>query len=594
MLLEYLDSIIELTAVLVALLICLFHYIDHKNRNTVYMIVILLCGLMCGYYWTNYLLIIGDTPEVSDLFYYSGWNIAYLLMLILVLRIKKPEERKYFHPLMLLPIPLNYWQLTLYLPYGGQLNSIYQVTVLTAVAVFSLQSVCRYVFKYHKEMRRPYIETAMLLSVFFSFGMWTTSSLDEPAADLYYLYSFLNSMGYLLFAWAVARTTKTQKESAEPSGDRRVRSVLKMVYLAAVIVCCIGGFFLAAWMKNVMSAASEGSMYRVITVVLYIISLFLAAFAVTIIIAVNLAEKVNQNNEYREATIIAENSNKAKNDFLANMSQELRMPIRSMLSMNENILRESLKAGSQLTEEQKELKAAFDDICTYAGNIENDGRGLLSTVNDILDYSCIEAGKLSLVNASYQLEDVLRDVCDKALPGARAKNLAFHVEVDRSLPRILLGDEMRVKQILTNLLDNAVTYTGEGSVRLAVRLDIPGNYHAGQTIHLVVTVEDTGIGIDPADMENLLMQSDRTRTQHGGSPDATVLGLVIAKRLAEAMAGTFDAKSSSGQGSIFTITIPQKVVSEEPMGDFRGRFEKSVQETDGGRGMQDNLELKPE
>ena len=185
MVLDYTESILELAVNLIAVSICLFQYISHKSRSLFYITAIFLLGLMSCYYWTAFLLIMGDSPNVSNLFYYSGWNAAYAIILILILHLKSPEEKRYFHPLMLLPIPLNLWQLSLYLPYGGQLNSIYQVMITTVIACFSLQSICFYIKKQKKEKSFPYFSLAMLLFVFFSYGMWTSSSISGVLESLY-------------------------------------------------------------------------------------------------------------------------------------------------------------------------------------------------------------------------------------------------------------------------------------------------------------------------------------------------------------------------------------------------------------------------
>ena len=144
MLLEYAENIIQLLAVLVAMLTCLFRYINTRRRSWLLALFFFLCFLLSSYSWTTYLVIMGESPSVSASLTYSGWDMAYLFLLALVFYLKTPVERRYFHPLMLLPVPLNLWQLKLYLPYGGEANSIYQVIVCTLIAVLSLQSLLWY------------------------------------------------------------------------------------------------------------------------------------------------------------------------------------------------------------------------------------------------------------------------------------------------------------------------------------------------------------------------------------------------------------------------------------------------------------------
>ena len=160
---DYAENIVQLLADLVALLLCLFRYISNKRRGWVYAIVFFLCNLLSCYYWTAFLIITGDEPVVSDLLTYTGWNAAFFVLFLLLLHMKTPEERRYFHPLMLLPIPLNTLQFTLYLPYGSLLNNIYQVGICTLLAVFGLQGLCWYRKKQHEGAAKPYVSLVVLL-----------------------------------------------------------------------------------------------------------------------------------------------------------------------------------------------------------------------------------------------------------------------------------------------------------------------------------------------------------------------------------------------------------------------------------------------
>ena len=582
MVLDYTESILELAVNLIAVSIYLFQYISHKSRSLFYITAIFLLGLMSCYYWTAFLLIMGDSPNVSNLFYYSGWNAAYAIILILILHLKSPEEKRYFHPLMLLPIPLNLWQLSLYLPYGGQLNSIYQVMITTVIACFSLQSICFYIKKQKKEKSFPYFSLAMLLFVFFSYGMWTSSSISGVLESLYYPFSFFNSLNYLFIVWALIHNIYDQKrESAHRRKYQKYYTILKSVYLAVVMICSFGGMILGLWMKHVMVAAidpsSGKSTFDIITVVLFIISVFLAAFVVTIIILVNFAQKIIENNEYREARLIAERSNTAKSEFLANMSHEIRTPINAILGMNEIILRNSLESKESLPKEREKICDVFKDICVYSGNIESAGKNLLSIINDILDFSKIEAGKLEIINADYRFGSVLNDVSNMIVFKAQSKNLEYHVQVEPTVPDHLFGDEVRIRQIITNILNNAVKYTETGSVSLHVSCDPKDSIEKGGLIDLVITVRDTGIGIRPEDIDKLFKKFERMDLERNSTVEGTGLGLAITQSLLSLMDGTIDVDSVYGEGSVFTIRIPQKVISCEPVGNFREKFEKSMQ-----------------
>lgn len=289
-----------------------------------------------------------------------------------------------------------------------------------------------------------------------------------------------------------------------------------------------------------------------------------------------LRQQEAESDRLREKMRAAELANAAKSDFLANMSHEIRTPINAMLGMNEIILRESLQARDRPPQEQGETRAVFGDICRYAGDIDSAGNSLLSIINDILDFSKIEAGKIEIFSAAYKLSSVLNDVSNMILFKARSKELAFQVEVDRTIPDILYGDEVRVRQIMTNLLTNAVKYTEQGSVRLSVSAG-PGRRCEGGPLELVICVRDTGIGIREEEIDKLFSKFERLDLEHNSSVEGTGLGLAITKRLLDLMGGTIQVQSVYGVGSDFTVRIPQTVVSTELVGDFREKFEKSVQ-----------------
>lgn len=271
---------------------------------------------------------------------------------------------------------------------------------------------------------------------------------------------------------------------------------------------------------------------------------------------------------YRTANISerAIAANEAKSEFLAQMSHEIRTPINAVLGMNEMIRRQAMESLS--TYGQDEVADSLRRISAYADDVESAGNGLLSIINDILDFSRIEAGKVELVEAPYRLSSLLNDISNMILFKARDKGLEYLVDVDETLPDGLYGDEMRVRQVITNVLNNGVKYTERGYVRLTVH----GEQH-DDTILLVVSVEDTGIGIRKKDLDKLFTQFQRLDMERTSTVEGTGLGLVITKRTLELMGGSIDVESEYGKGSTFTVTIPQRVVIAEPVGDFQSRFE---------------------
>ena len=241
----------------------------------------------------------------------------------------------------------------------------------------------------------------------------------------------------------------------------------------------------------------------------------------------------------------AEAANMAKSSFLANMSHEIRTPINAILGMNEMILREEKDPA----------------IRGYAGNIQASGNSLLSIVSDVLDISKIESGKLEIIPVDYEVNSLISDCCNMAACRAKAKELELLVECADNVPMKLCGDETHIRQIIMNLLTNAVKYTEKGTVKLIVS----GRFTDGGFV-LKVDVSDTGIGIAEENLPQLFTQFQRFDLQRNRNIEGTGLGLSIVKRLCDLMSGTITARSVLGSGSTFTVELPQKVVDSTPCG----------------------------
>ena len=276
--------------------------------------------------------------------------------------------------------------------------------------------------------------------------------------------------------------------------------------------------------------------------------------------ATNIVHFVDQEIEKEKLSAdlrIAQKTSENKSQFLSNVSHELRTPINAVLGLDEMILRESKESAT----------------IEYATDIQNAGKTLLSLVNDILDSSKLEEGKMELIPTEYELSSMINDLVNMIGVKAEDKGLELLVEVDENIPHVLFGDEIRIKQVILNILTNAVKYTEQGSVLLEIGFI---KSRSADSIMLRARVKDTGIGIKEDDLKKLFSRFERIEEERNKNIEGTGLGMNIVRRLLKLMNSELHVESVYGEGSDFSFEIEQRVVRWEPIGDFGEAYKSFV------------------
>ncbi len=268
-----------------------------------------------------------------------------------------------------------------------------------------------------------------------------------------------------------------------------------------------------------------------------------------------LLEKANKDADLARHEALA--ANEAKGKFLAQMSHEIRTPINAVLGMDEMILRESKE----------------QNVREYAMDIYTAGQSLLSLINDILDFSKIDSGKMEIVPVEYDISSLIHDLVNMTSQRAADKGLSLEVEADAQIPSRLYGDDVRIRQILINILTNAVKYTHEGTVWLRVHSRV-----MNETALLYFEVEDTGIGIKAEDLPKLSAEFERIEEDKNRNIEGTGLGMSITIQLLALLGSRLHVESTYGKGSKFYFELEQKIIDDTPIGDFASNVQQMAQD----------------
>jgi signal transduction histidine kinase/CheY-like chemotaxis protein len=274
----------------------------------------------------------------------------------------------------------------------------------------------------------------------------------------------------------------------------------------------------------------------------------------------NLLILRSYNRKLAVAAEAANQANEAKSLFLSTMSHDIRTPMNAIIGMIEMILRDSRE----------------EETLMYAESIRTAGNTLLGIINDILDFSKIEAGKMELIEVDYNFVSLLNDLVNMVQRKAEEKGLTFELDVDSNIPRLLHGDEIRIKQVITNILSNAVKYTKEGGIVFSVTYS--KSEAADNEIILHVSVKDTGIGIKKEDLDKLFVAFERIEEKRNRNVEGTGLGMAIAQDFLNMMGSKIRVESEYGQGSVFSFDLRQQVVKWEPLGEFDTAYKRFLQE----------------
>ncbi|MBP5309779.1 MAG: response regulator, partial [Lachnospiraceae bacterium] len=331
-------------------------------------------------------------------------------------------------------------------------------------------------------------------------------------------------------------------------------------YDGRYVACCAEKSSLSGF--TVIVVQNWWSIYGTLLAMAFIFLVMLAVSIITVAVMINrfIGWQEETNEKLVEAAETAVNAGKAKSIFLAQMSHEIRTPINAVLGMNEMILRES--RDSQIKE--------------YASNIQSAGKTLLGLINTILDFSKIEEGKMEISPVRYDTAAMIENVINSISQRAEDKGLDFEAHIDPEIPSALFGDDMRITQVIVNLLTNAVKYTKQGRVDLYINSRKIKDY----AVSLGIRVKDTGIGIKKEDIERLFESFTRLEETRNRNIEGTGLGMAIVTRLLDMMGSKLNVESEYGKGSEFSFEVEQTIIDLKPIGDYEIKAREAAKKKD--------------
>lgn len=400
----------------------------------------------------------------------------------------------------------------------GILNGEDALSTLSLCAAFVLFGSITFVsIRYHKIQFGAVVTGVLILFIVMPFNFFTTGGIYGGASSW-----FLLGIVYVCFLI-----------------EKKIKIVLLMAGLGWDALCYYLAFYHPEYvLPHTMKMAFSDSFISMATVAAVICGMI--AFQNEIFKA--------ENQLAREQKKEIEELNRMQNRFFSSMSHEIRTPINTIIGLNEMILRENVS----------------EEVAEDAANIQSASEMLLALINDILDMSKIESGKMDIVPTSYDLGEMLSELVGMIWIRAKEKGLKFHVDVDQTLPSRLYGDEVRIKQILINMLNNAVKYTSEGSVLL----EIQRGRTEGGMVEVVYSVADTGMGIKKENLPYLFQAFKRVDEEENRYIEGTGLGLSIVKQLVDLMGGEITVNSVYRKGSRFVVSLPQKEMADAPIGEL--------------------------